>query len=95
MLAHNGYSHGISGCWPAMETAMVMGDCWPTRDAALAFMVAGQAWRQPWWWVLLAHDRYGHGISGCWPAMETSMMVGGVWPTRDTAMALVVACGCC
>ena len=44
LLASNGYSNGINGYWPAMETAMAVG-CWPaidTADATMELMVAGQ-----------------------------------------------------
>ena len=52
-LASNGYGNGIHGCWPAMETIMVVGGCWPAVDAAMDLMLAGRQWRQPWWLLVV------------------------------------------
>ena len=59
-----------------METAMVVGGCWPAIETALV--------------VLLASNGYSHGKHFCWPTMETAMVVGGCWPAMDAAMELMV-----
>ena len=64
-------------------------------------MVAGQQRTQQWnKWLLasnednhgggwsLAISGYSNGISCLWPAVETSMVVGGYWPTIETAMVV-------
>ena len=64
-------------------------------------MVAGQQRTQQWnKWLLasnednhgggwsLAISGYSHGISCPWPAVETSMVVGGYWPTVETAVVV-------
>ena len=58
-----------------METAMVVGGCWPAIETALV--------------VLLASNGYSHGKHFCWPTMETAMVVGGCWPAMDAVMELM------
>ena len=48
-------------------------------------MLAGYADSHDGWW-LLASDGYSHGSDGCWPAMETAMVVGGCWLVMQTTM---------
>ena len=35
-----------------METAMVVGGCWPAMDTAMEPVVIGQHWKQAWLWVV-------------------------------------------
>ena len=81
-----------------METAMVVAGCWPTMDTAMALVVAGPQWIQPWdQWLLarhgnshggwlLAHNGHSQKVNGS--GMETTMVVSGCWPAMDTAMEL-------
>merc|ERR1712097_215495 len=62
-----------------METAMVVGGCWPAIETASNGYSHGIHFCWP------AMDA-AMVVSGCWPAMETAMVVGGCWPTMDTAM---------
>ena len=63
-----------------MEAIMMVGGFLRTLDIAMQVFAVGRQGRQPWWWV-----------GGCWPAMDTAMVVSGGWPAVDTEMELMVA----
>ena len=74
-LTSNGHGNGINGCCPAMETAMVVGGCWPPTDTAMELIV----------WPAVETTMV---VGGCWPTVETPMVVGGCWPAMETTMVV-------
>ena len=73
-----------------METAMVVGGCWPAIETALVVLLANNGNSHGLRWVLSSNG----GMGVCGPAMETWVHVGWVlssnggmgvcWPAMET-----------